>query len=159
VEDNLARIPFAPQEEETIASMARWMRFMAVIGIIGGILMAFAVVVGIGLVSAGQGLGEASPKWADVQRTLDQAGPWLYGLLAVGLLAAAVSLWQNFALYHAGDNFQLVARTDVADLDYLARGLDKLRTYFKIQVLVVVVTVAVAVGTALAVLAVTRQAP
>ena len=159
MEGNPARIPFAPHEEETIASMARWMRFMAVIGIIGGILMAFAVVVGIGLVSAGQGLGEASPKWADVQRTLDQAGPWLYGLLAVGLLAAAVSLWQNFALYHAGDYFQLVARTDVADLDDLARGLDKLRTYFKIQVLVVVVTAAVAVGTALAVLAVTRQAP
>ena len=120
MEGNPARIPFAPHEEETIASMARWMRFVAVIGIVGGILMAFAVVVGVGVVSAGQGLGEAAPQWADVRRALDRAGPWLYGLLAVGLLAAAVSLWQNFALYHAGDYFQLVARTDVADLDYLA---------------------------------------
>jgi hypothetical protein len=157
VEERLARIPFAPQDEETIASMARWMRFMAVVGIIAGILLAFTVVVGIGLVSAGQSLGE-SPQWADLRRVLNEAGQWLYGLLAVGLLAAAVTLWQNFALYHAGDDFNLVARTDVADLDYLARGLDKLRTYFKIQVLVVVVTVAVAVGTALAVLAVTRSA-
>ena len=116
MEGNLARIPFSPQEEETIASMARWMRFMAVIGLIGGILMAFAVLVGIGVVSAGQGLAEASPQWAEVRRTLDRAGPWLYGLLAVGLLAAAVSVWQNFVLYHSGDYFQLVARTDVADV-------------------------------------------
>jgi hypothetical protein len=88
---------------------------------------------------------------------LENAGSLLYALLAVFLLAAIATLWQNFALYQAGDYFNLVARTDVADLDYLAHGLDKLRTFFKVQVLVVVVTVAVAFGTALAMVAVIRH--
>jgi hypothetical protein len=156
VEDRLARVPFTAEDEETIASMARWMRFMAVVGIVGGLLLVFAVLIGAGLLAAGHSLGDSSPRSVELQRFLDRAGPWLYVALAVGLVAAAVSLWQNFALYHAGDDFNLVARTDVADLDYLARGLDQLRTYFKIQVLLVVVTVAVVFGTALAVLAVTR---
>src|SRR5581483_3218568 len=126
-----------------IASMARWMRFIAVIGLVAAIFMAFAAVVGVGLMSAGQGLGESSPKWGEVQRAFDRAGAWVYGLLAVALLAAAASLWQNFALYRAGEYFDQVARTDVADVDYLAHGLDHLRTYFKIQVLVVAVTLVV----------------
>jgi len=158
VEEKLARIPFTAEEEQTIFSMARWMRFMAVLGILAGLFMIFAVVLGVGLLAAGRELGTASPKWAEVQKFLDAAGPGLYFLLAVALLAAAVILWQNFALYHAGEYFALVARTDAADVDYLAHGLDKLRTFFKVQVMVVVVTVVVAFGTALAVAAVTRHA-
>jgi hypothetical protein len=156
VEERLARIPFTAEDEETIARMARWMRFMAVVGIVGGILLLLAVLIGAGLLAAGHSLGEVAPRSPDVQRFFNQAGPWLSVALAIALVAAAVSLWQNFALYHAGDYFNLVARTDTADLDYLARGLDRLLTYFKIQVLLVAVTVAVAFGAALAVVAVTR---
>lgn len=155
--ENLARIPFTREEEQTIGSMARWMRFMAVVGIVGGILILFFAVLGVGLLATAHALGD-SPRWADVRAFTTDAGPWVYGMLAVFLLAAGVTLWQNFALYHAGDYFDLVARTDTADLDYLARGLDRLRQYFKIQVLVVVVTVAVAFGTAMALVAVTRNA-
>jgi hypothetical protein len=115
--------------------MARWMRFMAVVGIVAGILMLFFAVLGVGLFSVTRGLGEAGPKWADLNRFFTEAGSWLYLLLAVFLLAAVVAIWQNFALYHAGDDFHLMAETDVADLDYLTRGLDKLRTFFKIQVM------------------------
>lgn len=158
MEGNLSRIPFAREDEETITSMARWMRFMAVVGIVGSVLLLFFLILGVGLFSAAQGLGESSPNWAKLRRFFDDAGPLLYVLLAVFLLAAAAALWQNFALYHAGDYFHQMARTDVADLDYLSRGLDKLRTFFKIQVLVVVVTVGVAFGTALAIAAVIRHA-
>jgi magnesium-transporting ATPase (P-type) len=157
VEEKLSRIPFTREEELTISSMARWMRFMAVVGIVAGILMLFFVVLGVGLFSAARGLGQASPKWTELDKFFNQAGAWLYVLLAAFLLAAVVSLWQNFALYHAGDYFHLVAGTDVADLDYLSRGLDKLRTFFKIQVLVAVITVVVAFGTALVLLAVTHH--
>jgi hypothetical protein len=159
VQEKLAHIPFTPEEEQTITSMARWMRFMAVVGIAAGILMLFVVVLGVGLFSALQGLGESSPQWAGVQKVLDQAGAWVYFVLAAFLLAAGAALWQNVALYHASDSFDLVARTDVADLDYLAHGLDRLRTFFKIQVLVVLVTVVAALATALALLAVTRPIP
>jgi hypothetical protein len=157
VEENLSRIPFSPQEEHTISSMARWMRFMAVVGIVGSILLLLFAVLGVGLYSAAHGLAESSPNWVKLQKFIDEAGWLVYLVLAVFLLAAAVALWQNFALYHAGDYFDLVARTDVADQDYLARGLDKLRTYFKIQVLIVLITVAVAFGTALTMVATTRH--
>jgi hypothetical protein len=157
VEEKLSRIPFTPEEEHTISSMARWMRFMAVVGIVAGILLLVVLVVGVGLFAAAQELGESSSKWAELKGLFEKAGPLLYFLLGVFLLAAIAALWQNFALYHAGEDFDLVARTDVADLDHLARGLDKLRLFFKIHVLVVVVTVVVAFGTALAMLAVLRH--
>jgi hypothetical protein len=135
------------------------MRFMAVVGIVGGFLLLGVLVLGIGLLSAARGLGESAPQLAGLLKALDEAGPWLYFLLAVVLLAAVAALWQSFALYHAGDHFDLVARTDDADLDYLARGMDNLRTYFKVQVLVVLVTAVVALATALVLVAVTRPVP
>jgi hypothetical protein len=145
------------EEEQTISSMARWMRFMAVVGIVVAILLLFVAVLGIGMLSVMQGLSGSSPRWSQTHKFFTDAGPWLYLLLAVFLLAAIISLWQNFALYHASDYFNLVARTDVADLDYLARGLDKLRTFFKIQVLTILVTVVVAIGTALVFVLLTRH--
>jgi hypothetical protein len=158
VEEQLSRVPFTREEEQTISSMARWMRFMAVVGIVGGILMLFFLVLGVGLLAAVQDLGQSSSKWAEVKQLVEQSGPIFYLMVAVFLLAAIITLWQNFALYHAGDFFNLVARTDVADVDYLAQGLDKLRIFFKIQVLVVIVTVAVAFGTAFTMWAVLSHA-
>jgi hypothetical protein len=152
--ENMSRIPFSAAEEETISSMARWMRFIAVLGIIGGILMLVVVVVGVGLFSAAHGFGANVPRWGEVERFLEATGPLIYVMLVVALLVVAVTLWQNFSLYHAGDFFDRVARTDVADLDYLASGLDRLRMYFKIQVLAVVVFVAVSFVTAFATVAV-----
>jgi hypothetical protein len=157
VEEKLARIPFTRDDEQTISSMARWMRFMAVVGIVAGSLMLFFVVLGVGLFSATQALGQSSPKWADLERFFNEVGPWLYFVLAVFLLAAICALWQNFALYHAGDYFNLVARTDIADLDYLTHGLDKLRTFFKVQVMFMLITVVVAFGAALLLMAVTHH--
>jgi len=159
VEEPLSRIPFSRAEEQTIFSMARWMRFMAVVGIVVGFLLLGVLVLGVGLLSAVRGLSESAPQLAGLLKPLDEAGPWLYFLLAVVLLAAVAALWQSFALYHAGDQFDLVARTDDADLDHLARGMDNLRTYFKVQVLVVLVTAVVALATALVLVAVTRPVP
>jgi hypothetical protein len=157
MDEQLSRIPFSRAEEQTINSMARWMRFMAVVGLIGGFLILFLVVLGIGLFAAFRGMGDASPKLGNLNQFFEQAGEWLYFLLGVFLLVAIVTLWQNFALYHAGDYFHQVASTDVADVDNLAHGLDRLRTFFKIQVLVVLITVVAAFVAALAMLAFTRH--
>jgi hypothetical protein len=139
VDENLSRIPFSPAEEETISSMAHWMRFMAVVSIVAGILMIFLVVVGAGLLAAGRSL--PAGRVHGLPEFLNEIGGWEYVFLGVFLLAAALVLWLNVTLYHAADYFQRVARTDVADLDFLSRGLDTLRLYFKIQVMVVVATV------------------
>lgn len=157
MEEKLARIPFSREEEQTIQSMARWMRFMAVVGIVVGFLMLFILVLGVGLFSAAQGLGESSPETAKLRQVMAEAGPILYFLLAVVLLAVVASLWQDFMLYYASDSFDLVARTDTADLDYLTRGMDQLRVFFKIQVMLMLITAAVAVGGALTVVALTTR--
>ena len=143
----LSRIPLSLEEEHTVGSMARWMRFMAIVGICGALVMLLVVLLAIGTYSTLHGLGAASadPRWLKLQSFMDSIGilPFLLGCVFLG--AAAVALWQNMLLYHAGDDFHLVATTDTADLDYLARGLDRLRSFFKIQVLVVVVAVALTI--------------
>jgi hypothetical protein len=148
VDDPVSRIPFSRDEEHTISSMARWMRFMAVVGLVGGLLMVLLLVVAIGGYSVAAQLTTGSPGWTRLQTFVGAHAGIVYAALGAFLVAAAVGFWQNLVLYHAGDDFNLVASTDVADLDYLARGLDKLRIFFKIQVLVVVVTVAIAFVTA-----------
>lgn len=158
MDENPKRIPFTQEEEHTIDSMAGWMRFMAVVGIVGAILMLFVAVLGIGLLSTARAMGEPTPKWAERQKVLAEIGPFLYPLLAAFLLAAVVALWQNFALHRAGEDFSQMARTDEADLDYLGEGLDKLRTYFKIQVLVALVVAAVAIGAGVALVEAFRHA-
>jgi len=145
VEEKLARVPFTSQETATIAGMARWMRFMAVVGLVAGFLLVFFVVLGFGLCAALQGMGSSSPELAKFQQLMQNVGLFIYLLLGVFLIAALASLWQSFALYQAGDYFGLVARTDDADVDHLASGLDKLRTFFKVQVLLMVASLALAV--------------
>ena len=153
MDEPLSRIPFSRDEEHTIGSMARWMRFIAVVGIVGASLILLVLLVAAGVYSGAQSLTESSPAWAKVQAFIETTGPLIYLVAAAFLLATAVSFWQNFTLYHAGDDFNMVARTDTADLDYLSRGLDRLRVFFEIQVMVVFATIAIAVGTALVILA------
>jgi hypothetical protein len=134
------------------------MRFMAVVGIVAGIAMLFFLVLGVGLFAAIHELDASSPKMAEFVKLLDQVGNLVYVMAAAFLLIALAALCQNFALYHAGDYFNLVARTDVADLDYLSQGLDKLRVFFKIQVLIAVIAVVVAFVTGLIIVAVIPHA-
>ena len=157
MDEPISRVPFSVAEEHTIASMARWMRFMAVVGIVGAILMLLVLVVAVGLFSGLQHFDQTSPGIGPLQRAIEDAGGWIYLVGAVFFAAVAVTLWQNFTLYHAGDDFHLVAATDTADVDYLARGLDRLRTFFKVQVLMVLITIALAFGIAIVVFALWRR--
>ena len=157
MDEPITRVPFSVQEEHTVASMARWMRFMGAVGIVGGMLMLFLLVAGIGFYSVAHVIGSPSTSSA-LSRVLDEVGAWIW-LVALAFAAViAVTLWQNFTLFHAGDDFHLVAATDTADVDYLARGLDRLRTFFMVQVLAVVVTLVLVFGTAIVVFALMRRA-
>jgi hypothetical protein len=84
--------------------------------------------------------------WARAHAALTAAGSLPYLAAVVFLGAACVAIWQNMTLYHASDDFHLVATTDTADLDYLTRALDRLRLFFKIQVLTVATVLAVALA-------------
>jgi uncharacterized membrane protein (UPF0182 family) len=154
----LSRIPLSLEEEHTVDSMARWMRFMAIVGICGALAMLLVIILAVGMYSSLHGIDAptSDPRWPKIQAAIIASGSLPYFLGLAFLVAAAVSLWQNMILFSAGDDFHLVARTDTADLDYLAHGLDRLRTFFKIQVLTVAIAVAVAFVTGVVVVGLMR---
>jgi hypothetical protein len=162
VPESLSRVPLSLEEEHTVGSMARWMRFMAVVGICGGLILLFVLVLVTGVFSSFHTLipvgPTTDPRAAKVAAFAASNGVMPYLVGVVLLVAAAVTLWQNMVLFHAGDDFHVMATTDTADLDYLARGLDRLRTYFKIQVLAVIVALSLAFVTAFAIAIMLRSA-
>src|SRR5882672_5129388 len=139
--------------------MARWMRFMAIVGICGALVMILVVILAIGVFGSLHGIDAptSDPRWPKIQAIIVASGSLPYFLGLAFLLAAAVALWQNMILFSAGDDFHLVANTDTADLDYLAHGLDRLRTFFKIQVLTFAIAVAVAFVTGVVVVTMMRS--
>lgn len=159
--ESLSRVPLSLEEEHTVGSMARWMRFMAVVGICGGFAMLFFLVLGTGLYSVHvfSYIGPTSDaRWAKIAAFMASSGAMPYLLICAVLLVAFVTLWQNMVLFHAGDDFHVVTTTDTADLDYLAKGLDRLRLFFKIQVLAVVAALSLTVLAAVVAAVIMRSA-
>jgi len=158
----LSRVPLSLEEEHTVGSMARWMRFMAIVGICGGLVMLFFLVLGTGLYTSARVLSRigptSDPRWAKIAAFMTSSGVIPYLLVLAFLVVALVTLWQNMVLFRAGDDFHLVATTDTADLDYLAKGLDRLRLFFKIQVLAVIVALSLTLLTALVAAVIMRSA-
>jgi hypothetical protein len=162
----LSRIPFRVRDEMTILSMARWMRFVAAIKVIGGILTIFVVLVAvlfIGAVIGGSPTAESGTPSvnvtvgdktervppAKVHRVISE-NPITFGALgAFAMLLAVAGTVLGFVLYQAADDFDRVARTDVADQDYIAEGITRLNTYFKVSILLGVTTVLVAITAAI----------
>lgn len=154
----LARIPFSPRDEGRIDGASRWMRFIAVVQIVGSIIgMVVLVIVGSLLSLFGAQLLQmlrelATSEGADVEANVDidavLAAPLGIILLAVGVAALAalvVQLWAAMVLYRAGDNFAQVAATDIADQDFLADGFANLKTYFYVEAAFAVLAAANAV--------------
>lgn len=138
-----SRIPFTREEEHTISSMARWMRFMAIVGLVGAGTILLILIAALGMYAIAPEFAATSPGLARLQTFVGANSVAVSALLAAFLFAVGVGFWQNMVLYHAGDDFDLVARTDVADVDYLAHGLDKLRSFFKVQVLAIAAMLAI----------------
>ena len=132
-EPSLSRIPFRPEDEVMISSMAVWMRFIGAFTILAGILLLFGVLLLLALFSTVQHFEDSGLE--QFHRQLQGGGVPLAGLGVVVLVLSGMTIWAGMALYQAGENFTQVATTDVADQEYLARGLDKLRLFFKLEVL------------------------
>lgn len=145
---SLMRIPFRPEDEQTIRSMSRWMRFIAVVTIIVGFLALFAVLtttffMSFALIPVTVRLGEGAEAIVIERRYLSVAA-------VAAIVMSAVNIYLGFVLHEAADNFDQMARTDVADQAFLARGLDSLRRYFQVFVAVAVLTFLVGAAVAVA---------
>jgi hypothetical protein len=168
-EDSLSRIPFRVRDEMTIRSMVRWMRFVGAIKVVGGLVTLFILLVAIvyigAVLNAGPTPESGSPTItvtvgnrtehvpADrLRRLVSENQVTFYALGAFALMLAVAGVVLGFVLYQAADDFDHVARTDVADQDYIAAGVTQLNTYFKVSVLlgVAAALVAVAAGIGLA---------
>jgi hypothetical protein len=147
----LSRIPFRVRDELMIISMARWMRFIGVIQILGGLIAGFFLLVGV--IYAGAAPGSDRPALGQVGRLVSE-NPLAFLILGiVGLVVAVAGTLLGFLLYQAADEFEQVARSDVADQDYITAGIVQLKTYFKVSILlsVAVMLLAIAGGILLAV--------
>jgi hypothetical protein len=161
-ENALSRIPFRVQDEMTILSMARWMRFVGAIKVVGGLLTAFILLVGFIYIGAVMNAGptpatgapsvtvavgdrteHVSP--AELRRIVSENRLTFYALAAFAMILAVAGSVLGFVLYQAADDFDRVARTDVADQDYIAAGVAQLNTYFKVSILLGVAAALVAI--------------
>lgn len=140
--ESLARIPFSPRDEGRIDSASRWMRFIAVVQIVGSIIAMVALVMvgsiislfGAEIMSKLREAAAQDGAQVDIETVL--AAPIGLILVVFGVIAlvtVAVQLWASMLLYRAGDNFAQVVATDVADQDFLADGFANLKTYFYIE--------------------------
>ncbi len=162
-ENSLSRIPFRVRDEMTILSMARWMRFVGAIKVVGGLVTAFVLLVGIIYIGAAVNAGPTPASESStitvavgdhakqiplekVRLVISEHPVTFYGLGAFALILAAAGTVLGFILYQAADDFDRVARTDVADQDYITAGVMQLNTYFKVSILLGVAAAAVAIA-------------
>jgi hypothetical protein len=143
-ENSLSRIPFRVRDEMVIISLARWMRFIGAYQVITSLLTGFLLLVGMIYVGAELGSGLSA---------LGKLGPIVSGNLvtffALGafvLMMAVAGTVLGVILYHAADDFDRVARTDVADQDFITAGVTQLNTYLKVSVLLNVAAALVGVA-------------
>ena len=118
-ETSLSRIPFRLEDERMIASMARWMRFIATITIVGGFLMVLLTLVGATVVSHALRtgtihLGKIEP--------LIRENPLVFGALGVfSLITAVMTIVAGFT---AGDAERLAVGRHGIFVDRQGRDWD-----------------------------------
>jgi hypothetical protein len=161
-ENSLSRIPFRVRDEMTILSMARWMRFIGAIKVVGGLVTVFVLLVGIIYIGAVLNAAPAPASGSStitvtvgdrtehvpldkLRRLISENQVTFYALGVFALIVAVVGTALGFVLYQAADDFDRVARTDVADQDYITAGVRQLKTYLKVSVLLGVAAALVAV--------------
>ncbi len=141
-EQALSHIPFQLKDELMIYNMARWMKFIGVVKIVGSLLVLFVALValiyaGVEMVSDPAGLGKMGRILADNKLTFFSLGAFTLILGGVGTVMGCV-------LYQAAEDFDRVVRTNEADQDYITAGLIQLETYFKVSILLAFAAVLVA---------------
>jgi hypothetical protein len=143
-ENSLSRIPFRIRDELVIISMARWMRFIGVVKVFAGLMTGFVVLVGLIYAGAELGAGSGLPALGKIGTLVTENTITFFALGIFALLLAFASTALGFVLYQAADDFDRVARTDVADQDFITAGVKQLNLYFLVSILLGVAAVLVA---------------
>jgi len=123
------RIPFAPEDEERIASAGLWGMLVGIVSIATALLTSiFGVVQAMKVSDMTRGLGGGGMGGAVIGTTVVMMVVYLsvVVLLAVFLLQASAA-------------FRKVALTDEADQHYLLVGFAKLRNYFLTMAIIIMV--------------------
>jgi len=139
----LSHIPFQVEDELMIHSMARWMKFIGIVKIVGALLVLFVALVA--LIYAGVEMGSSSDSMSSgkMGRLVAENKLTFFSLGAFTLILAVVGTAMGFVLYQAAEDFDRVVRSNEADQDYVASGLSQLETYFKVSVLLALAAVLV----------------
>lgn len=116
-----ARIPFAPEDEEKIASAGLWAMIAAIVSIASGV-----VDMAVKFINAGTNVAAA-------------AGVFIGSAIGI-TITVILGIW----LYQAGSAFRKIAITDVADERYLLDGFTKLRNYFMMLGILFIIGVSLA---------------
>jgi hypothetical protein len=152
-ENSLSRIPFRVRDELVILSMARWMRFIGVIKMVVGLFLGFIVLVGLIFVGAELSSGVGLSALGKAGGVISDNPVTFFALGIFALLLAGAGTVLGVVLCHAADDFECVARSDVADQDYITAGVSQLNTYFKVSILLGVAAALVGITTAMALIA------
>jgi hypothetical protein len=169
-ENTLSRIPFRIRDELMILSMVRWMRFVGAIKVVFGLVTVLVLLVGLIYIGAMLNAAPTSESGAatvtltigdrtehvpldKLRRLISENQVSFYALGVFALIVAVVGTVLGFVLYQAADDFDRVARTDVADQDYITAGVIQLKTYLKFSVLFGVATAMVALTAAIVLMA------
>jgi hypothetical protein len=143
-ESALSHIPFELKDELMIHSMARWMKFVGIVKIVGSLVMMFVVLVGLIYSGVELGAGAELAPLGKAGRILADNKVTFFSLGAFALILAVVGTILGFVLTQAADDFEQVVRTNEADQDYITAGLIQLETYFKYSILLALAAVPVA---------------
>jgi len=135
-EQPLARVPFEIDDEKTIASMAKWMMFIAVVHFI----ISFLIL--IGSCFAGFGVAMAPTATGVGGSPAAVAIGAMITMLVFMVLTFIVLLVQGVLLAKASSSFKAVATTDHADQDHLAAGFRRMRVFFLFEVIFGLLTLA-----------------
>jgi hypothetical protein len=119
-----------------IASMARWMRFIGVVNVVSSLLGAFVVLTF--LIYVGAELSTELPALGKIGPIIKENLIVFFSLGLFALVLTVAGTWLGMVLYQAADDFDRVARSDVADQDYITAGVRQLNTYFRVSVLLAV---------------------
>ena len=125
------RIPFAPEDEERIASAGLWGMLVGIVSVATALLTSiFGVVQALKVSDMTRGLGGHGMGGAVIGTTVVMMVIYvsIVVLLAVFLLQASAA-------------FRKVALTDEADQHYLLVGFAKLRNYFLTMAIIIIVLV------------------
>ena len=143
----LSRIPFDPREERVIDGLARWMGVLGRFQVLAGGLLLLTVL-GIAI-AYGTTTGAAPAARSDTTPPLVQLGEvpmeLVIGIAVAVVLLGAILLRGGVLLTDAAEDLERVVHTDDLDQHHLEHALRRLRSYYRMELLLMALLLAVVV--------------